>query len=34
MVPKNIKMIPSGNSFMSSLTTSLKDMYEAIWLDI
>lgn len=34
MVPKNIKTLPEGQTFMSSLTTSLKDMYMAIWINL
>jgi hypothetical protein len=34
LVPTNIRMIPDKGSVLSSLCTSLKDMYETIWLDI
>ena len=33
-VPTNIRMIPDVGSITSSLCTSLKDMYMAIWLNI
>ena len=33
-IPTNIKTIPSTNSITSSINTSLKDMYMAIWLNL
>lgn len=33
-VPTNIKTIPSNGSMTSKITTSLKDMYMAVWLNI
>lgn len=33
-VPTNIKTIPSGEAMTSTITTSLKDMYMAVWLNV
>ena len=33
-IPTNVKTIPSTNSITSSINTSLKDMYMAIWLNL
>ena len=33
-IPKNIKTVPAGNAITSSICTSLKDMYMAIWLNL
>jgi hypothetical protein len=33
-VPTNIKTIPYNGSMTSKITTSLKDMYMAVWLNI
>ena len=33
-VPSNIYMIPSGNSTMNVLTTSLRDMFDAMWIGL
>lgn len=34
MFPKNIQMVPSAKIAMSSICTSLKDMYQAIYIDL
>ena len=34
MFPKNIQMVPSAKIAMSSICTSLKDMYQAIYTDL
>lgn len=34
MVPKNIQMVPSAKVAMNSICTSLKDMYQAIYIDL
>jgi len=34
MVPTNIHMVPSAKVAMNSICTSLKDMYQAIYIDL
>ena len=34
MVPSNIQMVPSAKVAMNSICTSLKDMYQAIYIDL